>query len=599
MADYEQLLSQVGDAGVFQATLFVLMGIVNSYTNLENMAVNFLSPLHAHQCQVYAPDDTSWTQDQVQKALLPPGETCRMYNYTWTVDYHNVSTLNVDNTTTIGCTHGYDFDDSVYKSTATSEFELVCDKATQLDIVSPAYASGFLIGAISVGLISDRCGRLFALMLFTGMHVLAGVSTALSVNVWMYIVSRVLVAAAVRATCSAGAVLFVECIAVKYRVHAMIAYQLAFSAGGLVLVALAFGLRDFRWIQLVTALSLLPIFTYKCFLPESPRWLLMKGRLEEAANAFHLIAVRNKRAISYDEIYKSLSNISSETTTSKQSTAQQPTLGHLLRDKRLRTYLFVAMFLMAVANFAYFGVSMNINQLFGDVYLNMLLSVVCEIPMVLLVWYILERYGRKPSFFTMLVGILVCSGASIAMQLVGGLDLGVTIVSIICRSCSIGVMCTGVCHTTEMFPTSVRQTALASTSFAASIVSIAAPFVGGPMKAFWSPLPDVLYASVSLVSIGLCFLLPETLGSPLPETFEDVKRIGKTEPMKGHAVEIAVTRDPMDKRPPESIFNPKCGTDDQKEDMEQAYRQEALDLYGIKVPDAEAYYGPEHFNTYL
>ena len=52
--DPGELLPLAGNAGRFQWMLFILLGFVNVYTNLETIAVNFLSPNHDHWCAIPA-----------------------------------------------------------------------------------------------------------------------------------------------------------------------------------------------------------------------------------------------------------------------------------------------------------------------------------------------------------------------------------------------------------------------------------------------------------------------------------------------------------------------------------------------------------------
>ena len=43
----------------------------------------------------------------------------------------------------------------------------------------------------------------------------------------------------------------------------------------------------------------------------------------------------------------------------------------------------------------------------------------------------------------------------------------------------------------------------------------------------WEPLPSIIFGGVALVSGVLSFLLPETLGREMPDTFEEALAIAK------------------------------------------------------------------------
>jgi MFS transporter, OCT family, solute carrier family 22 (organic cation transporter), member 4/5 len=100
--------------------------------------------------------------------------------------------------------------------------------------------------------------------------------------------------------------------------------------------------------------------------------------------------------------------------------------------------------------------------------------------------------------------------------------------------------------TTELYPTQIRSTALGLCSMFARVGGIAAPQVKlmsltcnftnhciSFQVAIY--LPSVTFEAFPMLFMGLCallggvlsFWLPETLGSPLCETMEDVDNLGK------------------------------------------------------------------------
>ena len=100
-------------------------------------------------------------------------------------------------------------------------------------------------------------------------------------------------------------------------------------------------------------------------------------------------------------------------------------------------------------------------------------------------------------------------------------------------------------YTAEIYPTIVRNTAIGSCSMVARIGGIAAPYIAlylpkviteGYAMPFHSTfylsqygkqLPMLILGGSSLLGGLLAFLLPETLGCPLPERMEDVERMKK------------------------------------------------------------------------
>ena len=56
----------------------------------------------------------------------------------------------------------------------------------------------------------------------------------------------------------------------------------------------------------------------------------------------------------------------------------------------------------------YYGISINTSNLVGSLYLNFIISVVVEIPSLLLAFALLDRLGRRPVY----IGFIIFSGAA-------------------------------------------------------------------------------------------------------------------------------------------------------------------------------------------
>ena len=73
-------------------------------------------------------------------------------------------------------------------------------------------------------------------------------------------------------------------------------------------------------------------------------------------------------------------------------------------------------------------------------------------------------------------------------------------------------------YTAELYPTEVRSTALGIPSTFSRISGIIAPFVVG----LRGPLPYIIFGIPAIIGGILAIFLPETLGSELPTTLEQV-----------------------------------------------------------------------------
>jgi len=522
--DYSQILELAGNSGKFQIILFVLLGLSNMYPNIENMASNFLNPAHTNWCAV-----PNITGDDAKENFSPlrlrnDTEICYMYG----VNRDEITGEPLPNSSvTTKCTDGHYFEQGEYEITATSEFNLVCDKASIRSLISPIYTSGVVIGAFGGGMISDRFGRLAALVFFNFVHLVAGIATALSVNEWMFMFGRMILALCYRASNNTGAVFMLEALSPEHRIRGVIGYQLFYGLGGLFCVGLAFFIRNWRFLQMALVAPLLPMIAYKWTVPESSKWLFVKGRIQESANAFLRIAQINGRDIPSSKIEEYVTQGESDLKLANESceTNKVP-VSFLFRHPVIRLYLLAFLWTMSSANFIFFGVTLNIDQLFGNVYLNVLVAVLTEFPAYLLLWPGLTLLGRKPTLMIYMGLMFLLSALGIGASYLDGMEFIVTIIYVLIRGIANSCICIHLCFVSEVFPTSIRQMALGLIHAVAGGASIAASQTGKPTKDIWEPLPLAIYGSMALMSVVLTVVLPETLGESLPDTVEDTCNLG-------------------------------------------------------------------------
>lgn len=603
------MMDLAGNAGKYQLFLFILLGINNMYTNIESMATNFLSPVHEHWCTV-----PGLQPDEALRAAVPPTgpgshidyESCLMYNVTWVVRPGATESpaYEVDNSTRTECIYGNYFKQGEFITTATSQFNLVCDRVHLLDMISPLYTSGFVIGAFGAGLVSDRFGRRAALVFFNILHLLAGVMVAFSLNEWMYMAARALIGIAVRATNNTGAILLMESISSKSRIRGIIGYQAFYGLGGLALVLFAFFIRDFRYLQLALVTPLVPMIAYRWLFPESPRWLLIKGRVRESTEAILRIAQINQRHITdleVDRYMKKAADDASVQSKKKSVTGKQ----HALANPVIQKYLFAFICIMSASNFMFYGISLNIDQLFGDVYCNVLVSILLEFPAYLILWLSLNKFGRKPSVTICMSGITVLCITAIGCHYIpdGKGELAVTLLSVAIRSLSSCVNCAMLCFISEVFPTKIRQKCMGIVAAVAGVCTIFASLTGRPMKSVWEPMPLVLFASISFVSAILTQILPETLGEQLPDTVQDTCNLGRPNRTKSELAPELELRSRSDSPPPDyndAIHDPVIACISEDFIIKPAADVPTIDVKLISNNESNpfAYLGPESLASY-
>ncbi|WP_081082729.1 MFS transporter [Burkholderia cepacia] len=166
-----------------------------------------------------------------------------------------------------------------------------------------ALFSGLFIGTLACGFLADRFGRraifTYALLAYVAANtVMAFQDTAFGLNIWRFI---------------AGLGLGVELITIGTYISELVPKHIrgrAFATGqaiGFTAVPLVaflsyllvphsfFGLDGWRWVVLLGAHGGIFVWWVRLRLPESPRWLAQKGRLEEADAVLRRLEIQVER----------------------------------------------------------------------------------------------------------------------------------------------------------------------------------------------------------------------------------------------------------------------------------------------------------------
>lgn len=137
-----------------------------------------------------------------------------------------------------------------------------------------------------------RFGRRLPFLIAVFLQLVAGVTTAYSVNWYMFTALRFLLAVATGGTMVTSFVLTMELIGAKYRDTVGIVYQIPFNLGHLSLPLFGYFLRDWSSFQLAISLPSVLFLSYYFLLPESPRWLMTVGRSKDALKIMKAAAKR-------------------------------------------------------------------------------------------------------------------------------------------------------------------------------------------------------------------------------------------------------------------------------------------------------------------
>ncbi|TKS83083.1 Solute carrier family 22 member 5 High-affinity sodium-dependent carnitine cotransporter [Collichthys lucidus] len=418
MTDYETATAFIGEWGPFQQQQFFLLALSIIPNGFTALSIVFLADTPPHRCLI--PEHINLT-DAWRNSSIPlvvdtnsgdwvPSK-CSRYKLEDVVSFSDRGLLpgadvNLSNVATEGCLHGWEYDRSVYTSTISTEWDLVCDDRWKNPMTSSLFFCGVLTGSFVSGQLSDR------------------------------------------------------------------------------------------------------------LIPESPRWLLSQGRIKEAEAIIRDAAKRNN--------IEPPSVIFSPLQTELQSEKRKAhNICDLLRSRNIRWISITLWLVWNSLTIAYFALSLNTANLYGNPYLNCFLSAVVEMPAYTLSWVMFRWWPRRLCLFSSLFmgGLFLFFIQLIPANLV---YLAITF-EMMGKFAVTAAFAIVYAYTAELFPTVLRNTAVGTCSMASRVGSIIAPYFIY-LRSYSISLPYILMGCITVLSGLLSLLLPESYGMPLPETITHMQR---------------------------------------------------------------------------
>jgi MFS family permease len=161
----------------------------------------------------------------------------------------------------------------------------------QIGLAGSIYLAGAVAGALFFGWLTDKLGRKKLFTLTLGLYLAATAATALSPNFAVFALFRLLTGAGIGGEYAAINSAIQELIPARYRGHTDLVINGSFWIGAALGALGAVGLLDSGWFSPeigwrlsfgMGAILGLGILLLRRWIPESPRWLMLHGRIGEA-----------------------------------------------------------------------------------------------------------------------------------------------------------------------------------------------------------------------------------------------------------------------------------------------------------------------------
>ncbi len=390
------------------------------------------------------------------------------------------------------------------------------------EVVVSAVLLGSLVGAMAGGSLADRLGRRSILVVSAVVFGIGAIAAALAPETTTLIAARVIAGAAIGIASFVAPLYISEIAPVAIRGKLVAINQVALTSGIVIsyLVDYAFaGTHAWRWMFALAAIPAAAFGVGLAFIPDSPRWLVARGRVDDARAVLRRIRQANVVEGELREIQHSASR-------------QQGHWSELL-GPRLRPAMIVGIGL-AIAQqvtgintviyyaptiFGFAGLSLVPTAILASVGVGMVNVVMTVVAMLLI-----DRVGRRPLLLVSLAGMAVALavlGLAFALpQLSGNLGwIAVTSLMVYVGSFAVGLGPVFWLVLSEIYPLRVRGRAMSvgtvanwGTNLLVALTFLTLTQVLGRPATFW------LYAVISVAAwLFAFFLVPETKGRSLEQ----------------------------------------------------------------------------------
>ncbi|KAG1706162.1 Carcinine transporter [Nymphon striatum] len=225
------------------------------------------------------------------------------------------------------------------------------------------------------------------------------------------------------------------------------------------------------------------------FLPESPRWLLNKGRLDHLRIVLKKFAkLNNKEPFNFD-----LTKLKADGAGSESNAG----ITDLFKTPNIRKKVLLLIYINIISAFTYFGLSLFAPALGSNPFVSVCLVGAAEIPGDIIAFFIMDRWGRRWTIVT----TFVLAGIFSILVLESNTDI---------------ISC--VMHYDYEFQPKFHDIMMSRSNTILVYCLLGREYMR---------IPLVITGALSLTG-GLCtLLLPETLHQPLPETIPEAEEFGR------------------------------------------------------------------------
>ncbi|XP_050681608.1 solute carrier family 22 member 3-like [Leptidea sinapis] len=408
------------------------------------------------------------------------------------------------------------WDRSVFLETMQSKFGLHCNKYWLINFSHCINFLGLLIGGLVFGFLSDKFGRLK--MYVTSCSILGVTGCLLTVmpTIAAFTLMRFLEGVGSGGAIITGYVLCIEYCGLRHREVITALYHVPINLSHITLPVVSYLWRHFDHFQLAISIPIF-LFIFVWWLAmESPKWLMDNDDIDKAVDVMEKYGKFNGKPCENirEQIEEFLDHHSNKS-------RRHMKFWEIFKHKTLSINLGCMSVVYFLCGIGYYGVSQMIGKMSGNIHINVTVSGAMLLPGTIASIFLLKLLNRR----TFLMSTIFFSGLFmvIAVCIPFHLSWLRVLIACICNCFFFMSFIIVFLYGVELFPTSVRNSALGFLSFLSRVGQIAAPLVND----LHETTSGIIFGVLALLGTVLCYLLPETKNVELPSSLDDTKVLGR------------------------------------------------------------------------
>ncbi|XP_065212953.1 organic cation transporter protein-like isoform X2 [Planococcus citri] len=485
-------------------------------------------------CHIPALEKANWTVEQIRNISSPITNSAQdqgCWYYDW--NYDELAEKSFEESKeflsmikakpdVLPCT---DYRYENYNS-VISEWDLVCDRYYYRSNIQASYALGKFFGASFFGIIADKIGRKSSFTLAALCYVASAFLSAASSWFCVFLLIRFLLGFAGVGCYSTAYTLLSETMVGSSKTWVCCLFNASYAVGMIILSFLANHVQYWKTLQILMSIPTIILPFYYWLLPESPQWLLSKGRPVEAWDVVRKIDSTVVPPADLPRLYCQVPINTDESSTVPRKSLYQKLLQPLsefvsmFSTPQLTLRTLVCFYIWFTVSAVYFGLVMNGNNFSIDRFSYILLNGILEIFSYALPVPLLSVCGRKAA--SLYLFFFTGAGLISILFLPKTLNVVILVVALFSRFCVTSVYVIFALYTSELFPTAIRNTAIGASITMSHVGTLVSPYIVdilGPIKWY---IPSTMFGLFAVFSMIAVLPLPETKNQPLFSTVEEM-----------------------------------------------------------------------------